>query len=373
MTFKVGILGGGLQGVEAAALARWGAWDTVLADARPRPPARDLAGRFVNQNIRRLSDLDRAFPGCDLVVPACEDLSALELLTQWSQASGQPLAFDLDAYRISSDKAKSKNLFHELEVPTPQGYPQATYPLISKPAGSSGSRGVRLIDCKADFDRAFPDGPPEDWIIEEYCPGPSYSYEVTGRPGAYTAWLPTFLGMDDIWDCCQVLSPSGLSEAREAEFKAISLKLAEGLGLYGLMDVEVILTPKGLRVLEIDARLPSQTPTVVYWSLGENLLGTLASLFSNVSLPPATPRQNVRPVVCEHVSVSPAGAIRAGEHIMAAASPLWLEENFFGADWGVTDYRPGSPAWSATLVMMADNQDELNDKRACVWKKISEG
>lgn len=373
MTFKVGILGGGLQGVEAASLARWGAWDTILADARPRPPARDLAGRFINLNIGRLSDLDRAFPGCDLVVPACEDWPTLELLSQWSQASGQPLAFDLDAYRISSDKAKSKDLFHELEVPTPRGHPRATYPLIAKPAGLSGSRGVRLIDCQADFDQAFPGGPPEGWIVEEYCPGPSYSYEVTGRPGAYTAWLPTFLGMDEIWDCRQVLSPSGLSEALEAEFKAISLKLAEGLGLYGLMDVEVILTPTGFRVLEIDARLPSQTPTVVYWSLGENLLGTLGSLFSNVSLPPPALRPKPRPVVYEHVSVSPAGVTRAGEHIMAAASPLWLEENFFGADWGLTDYRPGSPAWSATLILMADNQGELNDKRARVWKKISGG
>ena len=372
MNFKLGILGGGLQGTEAVSLARWESWDTILADARPRPPAKDLAGRFVNHDIRRLSDLDRAFPGCDLVIPACEDLPTLELLSQWSRASGQPLAFDLEAYRVSSDKAKSKKLFYQREVPTPQAYPRAAYPLIAKPAGSSGSRGVRLLEGPADFEKFFPDGPSEGWVIEEYCPGPSYSFEVTGRPGAYTAWLATFLGMDEVYDCCRVFSPAGLSEVQEREFRDISLNIAEGLGLNGLMDVEVILTPNGFRVLEIDARLPSQTPTVVYWSLGENLLGALADLFCGVSRPPAVLREKARPVSYEHVAVSPSGVKAAGEHIMSSTSPLWLEENFFGADWALSDYRQGSSAWSATLIMMADSPEELEDKRDRVWKKIGQ-
>src|SRR5665647_709377 len=55
-----------------------------------------------------------------------------------------------------------------------------------------------------------------------------------------------------------------------AAFNAAALRLAAGLGLNGLMDVEVMVRGAEPKVLEIDARLPSQTPTAVYWSSGLN-------------------------------------------------------------------------------------------------------
>lgn len=369
MSFKLGILGGGLQGTEAASLARWAGWETVLADIRPFPPAKDLAGRFVNREMQTLSDLDRAFPGCDLVIPACEDLPTLELLNKWNKASGHPLAFDIEAYRISSDKAISKNLFFERQAPTPRPYPEASYPLIAKPVGSSGSRGVKLLENAAQFKEAFPGGDTEGWVVEEYCPGPSYSLEVTGRPGEYQAWLSTYLEMDDIYDCCRVTAPAGLSEKDDKTFRDISLNIAEGLGLKGLMDVEVVAGPDGLRVLEIDARLPSQTPTVVYWSQGVNLIAALANIFSEVSFPHVEKRL-ARPVIYEHVSVRAGEVTAAGEHIMSASPPLWIYENFFGADWALTDYRPGAAGWAATLIMTADGPEDLKRKRARVWAEI---
>ncbi|WP_370809489.1 hypothetical protein [Bilophila wadsworthia] len=57
------------------------------------------------------------------------------------------------------------------------------------------------------------------------------------------------------------------------------LNLAEMLRLHGLMDLEVIQTPEGMRVLEIDARFPSQTPTAVWLSTGVNLAEHLAACF----------------------------------------------------------------------------------------------
>jgi 3-methylornithine--L-lysine ligase len=50
--------------------------------------------------------------------------------------------------------------------------------------------------------------------------------------------------------------------------------------LKGIMDVEAISGPKGLRVIEIDARFPSQTPTAVYYSSGINLIELLFRAFS---------------------------------------------------------------------------------------------
>ena len=59
--------------------------------------------------------------------------------------------------------------------------------------------------------------------------------------------------------------------------EAALLNLAEVLRLHGLMDLEVIQTPEGMRVLEIDARFPSQTPTAVWLSTGVNLAEHLAA------------------------------------------------------------------------------------------------
>ena len=59
------------------------------------------------------------------------------------------------------------------------------------------------------------------------------------------------------------------------ELRDISVKIAELIELKGIMDVEVIDDEGILKVLEIDARIPSQTPTVVYHSTGVNLLEEL--------------------------------------------------------------------------------------------------
>jgi pyrrolysine biosynthesis protein PylC len=363
VTFRVGILGGGLQGGEAANLARWAGWESRLADERPAPPARDLADEFICLKIDGPASLDKAFAGCDLVAPACEDRPTLDILSRWGQAVGRPVAFDPEAYRGSFDKARSKDLFRRAGVPTPRPWPEAGYPCIAKPVSSSGSRGVMLLDGPADFAKKFPHGDSAGWVVEEYCPGPSYSLEVTGRPGDYRAWLVTALEMDGVWDCRQARAPAGLSDENERLFREMALTTAEALNLRGLTDIEAILTPTGFRVLEIDARLPSQTPTVVWWAAGENLLVRLAENF--VDLPPAAPpaRAAPRAVIYEQVAARPGGLALAGEHVLAAAGPLALKENFFGADWAVTDHRPGRRSWAAALVFIGADAEEAEARR----------
>jgi pyrrolysine biosynthesis protein PylC len=379
MSFRLGILGGGLQGTEAAALSRWSGWETVLADGRPAPPARDLAGRFVHAEIKDFSDLDRVFGDCDLLLPVCEDLPTLKLLSDWRRHGGPPVAFDLDAYMISYDKATSKDLFLAAGAPTPQSYSgtgEIIYPLIAKPVSSSGSRGVSLLKSKADFKRLFPNGDSRGWVVEEYCVGPSYSLEVTGRPGRYQGWQVTALEMDEVYDCRQVWAPADLSAEEDAELRSISLAIARALKLNGLMDVEVILTPQGFRVLEIDARLPSQTPTVVYWSTGENLIARLANLFGFNPLT-AGPRPEggaPRGVIYEQVLMSPEGCRLSGEHVISAAGPLSLRQDFFGADWALTDYQPGLKRWVAILITIAASQAEARERRLETMNRLkSEG
>lgn len=94
------------------------------------------------------------------------------------------------------------------------------------------------------------------------------------------------------------------------------------------MDVEVILSPSGFRVLEIDARLPSQTPSVVWWSLGENLIVRLAADFCGIVAPKAA-LSPLRAVVYEQVQVEGRHIVSAGEHIMASWGPSLFTRIFW--------------------------------------------
>ena len=196
------------------------------------------------------------------------------------------------------------------------------FPLIVKPSAGSGSRGVRLIRDAAEWAGLLAEGfDPQGWIVESWCPGPSYSLEICGTPGHYRVFQVTGLLMDEVFDCRGVLAPSDAPPAAIREMEAELLKLAEALRLRGLMDLEVILAPDGLRVLEIDARFPSQTPTAVWLSTGWNLAEYLVSCF--IPYEPAPGWESPRCVRYEHVCRTEDGEIVCrGEHVMAGAGPL---------------------------------------------------
>ena len=369
--FTIGLIGGGLQGLEAVVLARRAGWTSVLADARPSPPAGALADSFRAGRLSALSDLDQAFGGCDLVLPTCEDMETWELLADWASRKGAPpVAFDPPAWRLSRDKAASKRLFEKLSVPTPRDYPGAPFPLMAKPVDASGSRGVRRLETPSDLARLFPEGfLGGAWVVEEFCPGSLYSLEVTGRPGAYETWAVTRLFMDKDHDCRQVRYPAGLGRGEEEEFRALALRLAEGLNLTGLMDVEAILTPQGFRVLEIDARLPSQTPVAICWATGENLLIRLAGLFGGPA--PAKAEALPRAVIYEQVASGAGGLESVGEHRLSLAGLLRWEENFCGADLALTDWARDRADWVAALVITGQDMAEAKGRRREVLARLS--
>ncbi len=103
-----------------------------------------------------------------------------------------------------------------------------------------------------------------------------------------------------------------------ARFAAVSEHLALGLGLRGLMDVEVMVRDGEPLLLEIDARLPSQTPTAVYWSSGLNILEELWRTVAE-GAPPSGEVVPRRACVYQHVRVRDGLAEVCGEHVMGSA------------------------------------------------------
>jgi 3-methylornithine--L-lysine ligase len=359
---KLVVIGGGLQGTEALYLAHHAGWDTVLIDKKDDVPAIGLCHHFYQCDVtdtRPFDALMKVISDVDLILPTTENFTALSALKKWSHSASVPMAFDFQAYAISSSKQRSDRLFSKHRLPAPKPWPNCNFPIIAKPDNSSGSRGVQVFSNKKELEAYFPSIPPQRWVLQEYVAGPSYSIEVIGYPGHYCTGQVTDLHMDKLYDCKRVTAPTLLNQSQVTQFEKISLTIAESIQLRGIMDVEVILHDNQLKLLEIDARFPSQTPTAVYCSTGMNLLTLLAQVYLQPGkLPPTgqTPlflqeqSKEAKKVIYEHIRFSSGNIEECGEHIMVDAGPLSLLNDFHQAQEAITNYQPGQDQWVATLI-----------------------
>jgi len=387
------IVGGKLQGTEAAYLAGKAGWDTVLVDRREAPPAAGIAHEHVQADITADEAVARSLvTACDAVLPACEDEPTLAWLSERVPAWDVPLLFDLDAYRVTASKLASRRLFAELGVPRPREWPECGFPVVVKPSTASGSEGVtiagdetELAAARGELERAG-----HDVVVEEYVAGPSLSLEVLAWGGRAVPLQVTGLEFDAAYDCRRVVAPVGEAAGQPAAagpggacawdaavpagvlaaFDAASIRVAEGLGLNGLMDVEVMVGGAEPKLLEIDARLPSQTPTAVYWSSGLNIVELLLRTVLD-GAPPAVDRTPRCACVYQHVRASRGMLDVLGEHVMGSSRPLQLVPGFFGADEALTDYARGRDEWAATLIVTAAGVREARARTAAVVAELA--
>jgi pyrrolysine biosynthesis protein PylC len=370
---RVAIVGGKLQGVEAAYLAQQAGWQVLLIDRDPHVPARGLVQSFIQLDVMTdTSDMSDIFKDMDLIIPALENHKALKSLYDLAKRKRYPLAFDDSAFAITSSKQKSDALFKEMGLPAPLPYPECGFPIIMKPSGLSGSQGIQKIDNReeltsSDQDQNLQNG---NWIAQEFLEGPSLSLEVFGLNGNFLSLQPTIIEVDEIFDCKRVVAPAGLSEALTNRFDEIAVALAEAINLKGIMDLEIILHKNELKILEIDARLPSQTPTVVLKSTGINMLELIYDIFNRGEIPLIPTIGNEKPVIYEHIKVSPDTVVVSGEHIISGARPLRYQTDFFGADEALTDFDPDQRNWVATLILTGRTRTEVVQKHHRVLETI---
>ncbi|WP_338097797.1 3-methylornithine--L-lysine ligase PylC [Methanolapillus ohkumae] len=268
---RICLIGGKLQGVEAAYLAKKAGLYVILIDKNKEALAREFSDEFhcfdITKDKTRLTEISKK---SDFMLPVNENQETIDFL-EAVYAELDPncaFLFDFDAYRISCDKNKSKKYFRSINIPTPADKPEEP-PFFVKPPNESGSSNARIIQTKSELTDV-----PSHYLIEEYVEGPVLSLEIVGDGEYFEVVKETHVHLDDVYDCNQVTPLPANSD-----FRKIALDLAKGLSLKGIMDVEAIAGKKGFKVLEIDARFPSQTPICVYFSSGVNLLLLLAEAF----------------------------------------------------------------------------------------------
>ncbi len=332
-----------------------------------------LCDRFLPLTITPKTDPYPILEQIDLIIPAIENDHVLAILEKWSVDTGIPVAFDREAYAVSSSKKKSNMLFRDLGLSTPDPWPQCGFPLVVKPDGLSGSQGVQIIHSREELTLKFQaEETLGRMVAQAYVEGPLYSIEVMGSRGHYTPFQVTELHVDSGHDCKRVVAPTGLAPTLVREFECMATAIAEKIHLRGLMDVEVILHDGQLKVLEIDARLPSQTPTTVFQSTGVNMIKLLGELFITGGMT-INPTDQAQTALYEHIKVTGNHIEVMGEHIMSGVGALKLHQGLFGADEVITNNHPGLEEWVATLIFKGKTMEEVLGKRHQTYENIRDG
>ncbi|MHB8869550.1 MAG: 3-methylornithine--L-lysine ligase PylC [Thermoleophilia bacterium] len=362
---RLGVVGGRLQGTEAAYLGLAAGYHVILVDRCAATPASGLAAETHVFDVTREPERARAIlASCDVVLPACEDVTTLEWLSGNLPAWGVPCAFHLPSYRVTCSKIRSDRLFGELGVPRPLPWPECGFPVVVKPSGASGSQGVSVARDEVELAaaRARLQAAGHEVVVQQYVDGASLSLEVLRYPdGTVVPLVPTLLEFDEAFDCRRVVAPVDVSTKLLDTLAEAGRVLAEGVGLIGLMDVEVMLDDNVPRVIEIDARLPSQTPTAVFHATGLNLVTELVGVFTeglrrglsqglSWCLASAPTTDHPGGVCYQHVRAERGTLAVLGEHVMSGAGPLRLVLDEHGADEILTDRVAGASEWSATLI-----------------------
>jgi len=371
---KIGIVGGALQGMEAVFLSKKAGFETLVIDRKKTAPAISISDAHEILDVTKDTErVKKALQDCDAVMPACEEIEALRILDKMMKHSGIPLLFDLEAYGISSSKKRSNEIMAEVGVPLPKPWPECGFPVIVKPSAQSGSIGVSAVNDSSGMDPALKiieelgDIP----IIQEFVSGKSVSIEVIGNGETARPLVTTEVVLDYNYDCKQVLcEPNILPKEDDELFADIGKKTAEAIGLKGLMDVEAIYTKNGLRVLEIDARIPSQTPAAVWAATDINILEEL--VFSSLGKTTGKKSRNECSVY-EHYIVENDNLMTSGEKVFGKVTEPRIEERFFGADEAITDYLPGKNTWRATVITKGKTPAEVLGKRKdFIWNVMKE-
>lgn len=300
------IIGGKLQGFEVTYLAHKADMNVVLVDRKAKPLIRNVVDSFqcfdITEEPEKLRELSE---NVDAIIPVNENLVTIEFLRSIENDLTCPILFDFDAYYVSMDKKRSKDYFKSIDIPTPEDKP-ATPPYFVKPPCESSSIGTSII-----YDDIGLEGLDPSMLIEEYVEGDVVSLEVIGDGRNYAVLKETKIHIDDTYDCHMVTPIDNYPE-----FRKISYELAKNLNLRGIMDVEAIDSPQGLKVLEIDARFPSQTPTAVYHSTGINLVEILMQAFSEgVQELEIAPEKNY--CIYEHLLLDGENLKPVGEHVIS--------------------------------------------------------
>lgn len=371
---RIGVIGGSLQGIEATYLCSKAGYESVLIDKDARAPAVTLADEAYTLDITRdVNHAKRILKKVDVVLPANENKKALAHSEKLCKELYIPFMQDNAAFWITSDKSRSGKFLLDLNIPTPKPWPDCGFPVIVKPSRKSGSESVFRANTIWQLQKALEkvQRVDDEIIVQEFIEGTALSLEVIANKDMAKPLQITGLEFDDTYSCKRVYAPVETHAGLERKFNEIGMEIAKRLRLNGLTDIQAISKEGAPNINEINARLPSQTPTVVYHSSGVNMVSLLAELFLENELLDIQIQPSYA-VIYQHIKVFNGELRVQGEHIMEEAEGLQILKDFCGAHEAITNMvaDKGHVGRVATLIVKSKSLDDAKKKMARVIQRI---
>ena len=260
----VGMVGGGqLARMTSQAATGLGIGFRVLAGDAGESAAHVVAGTRLG-DYRSLADLRAFAAGCDVLTFDHEHVPAPHLHALEQDGIGvRPAAA---ALRFTQDKLAMRERLTGLGIACPRFAPVRTtaeaeafadgsWPLMLK-AVSGGYDGKGVWVCESAAEAAVVLGHGIDLIAEEYV---AFDRELAVlaacSPHRQGAVYPVVQTVQRDGICREVIAPApGLAPGRRAQAAELALRIAEELGVTGLLAVEMFETPAGLLVNELAMR-----------------------------------------------------------------------------------------------------------------------
>ena len=261
----VGMVGGGqLSRMTHQASISLGLSLRVLADATHDSAALVAQGVSLGDHTS-LADLTTFAAGCEVVTFDHEHVPGG--LVEALEAAGATVYPGSSALRHAQDKLVMRERLAGLGVPMPAFTPVATladvegfaahvgWPLVLKAAtGGYDGRGVWIVADREQAAEVLASGVR---LLAEQCVAMRRELAalVARSPGGQAAAWPVVETVQQDGICVEVVAPApGLPEELALQAQELALRLADELGVVGVLAVELFETPGGLLVNELAMR-----------------------------------------------------------------------------------------------------------------------
>jgi 5-(carboxyamino)imidazole ribonucleotide synthase len=260
----VGMVGAGqLARMTSQAAIGLGVGFCVLAGSADESAAQVSAGTRLG-DYRSLADLRGFAAGCDVLTFDHEHVSGPHLVAL--EQEGIKVRPGAAALRFTQDKLAMRERLTGLGVACPRFAPvralaeveefaDGSWPVVLKAvSGGYDGRGVWVCDSATDAADVLAHG--IDVLAEEYVAFERELAVLAARsPHRQGAVYPVVQTVQRDGICREVIAPApGLAAGRATQAAELALRIADELGVTGLLAVEIFETPAGLLVNELAMR-----------------------------------------------------------------------------------------------------------------------
>lgn len=205
--------------------------------------------------------------------------TAINLADKLAKHGVQVLGTSLENLNRAEDRKEFEALLHTIDVPQPQGKTATSpkealenarnigYPVVVRPSYVLGGRAMEIVDSDDELEnymtQAVKASPEHPVLVDRYLTGKEI--EVDAISDGETVIIPGIMehieraGVHS-GDSIAVYPPQTLSQEEIKTLEDYTIRLAKGLNIIGLINIQFVIAHDGVYVLEVNPRSSRTVP-----------------------------------------------------------------------------------------------------------------